>query len=62
MVDVIASSSLVEMGLGALVTGGFLAALETIGNLTFGLLPTGLFGLGTVLIGAGLYERFVLKK
>lgn len=60
MVDV--EESLVSMGLGALVTGGFLAALEVIGNITFGLLPTGLFGLGTVLIGAGLYERFVLKK
>lgn len=60
MADV--KESLVHMGLGSLVTGGFLSALEVIADITFGLLPEGLFGLGAVLIGAGLYERFVLKK
>ena len=61
-IEEVGGIGLVYAGLGAMVTGGFLTALGVIATVSFGLLPTGLFGIGAVLIGAGIYERFVLRK
>lgn len=51
--------SMVAVGLGTVLTGGFLTALAEIADVSFGLLPVGFFGLGSILIGLGLAERLI---
>ena len=58
----ITGAETVTMGLGCVFTGGVLEALAAIAGLSMGLLPIGLLSVGLVVVGAGFYEKFVLKK